>query len=147
VCDGRDRLARSADTRGRCPFWEATGNSVWSSARNNCRYMHLTLVPIVGGSGEIKTKPTAASVKECAASDTASKFSCAGASTPLPESSGARSRCSPTSKKRAVISVIDVDDIYKIPLLYREQALDDIVVDSCALEVPPTDLAEWRQAR
>jgi CTP synthase len=48
-------------------------------------------------------------------------------------------------EERAVISAIDADDIYKIPLLFREQALDDIVVDKLRLEVPPTDLAEWRQ--
>ena len=44
-----------------------------------------------------------------------------------------------------MISAIDADDIYRIPIILHEQALDDIVVDKLRLEVPPTDLAEWRQ--
>jgi len=44
-----------------------------------------------------------------------------------------------------VISAVDADDIYRIPICCDEQALDDIVVDKLRLEVPPTDLAEWRQ--
>ena len=47
-------------------------------------------------------------------------------------------------EERAVISAVDADDIYKIPLLLHEQELDDIVVDKLRLEVPPTDLSEWR---
>src|SRR5207244_2616441 len=46
---------------------------------------------------------------------------------------------------RSVISAVDADDIYRIPILLHEQALDDIVVDKLRLEVPPTDRAEWRQ--
>src|SRR5207244_12114886 len=46
---------------------------------------------------------------------------------------------------RSVISAVDADDIYRIPILLHEQALDDIVVDKLRLEVPSTDLADWRQ--
>ncbi|MEY2853960.1 MAG: synthetase, partial [Pseudomonadota bacterium] len=48
-------------------------------------------------------------------------------------------------EERAVISAVDADDIYKIPALLHEQALDAIVVDRLRLTVPPTDLAEWRE--
>src|SRR4029077_19715298 len=48
-------------------------------------------------------------------------------------------------EERAVISAVDADDIYKIPLLLHEQALDDIVVDKLRLEAPPADLSDWRQ--
>jgi CTP synthase len=47
-------------------------------------------------------------------------------------------------EERAVISAVDADDIYKIPMLLHEQNLDDIVVDKLRLEAPPTDLADWR---
>jgi CTP synthase len=48
-------------------------------------------------------------------------------------------------EERAVISAIDADDIYRIPLLLHEQGLDEIVCDRLRLEVPPADLSEWRQ--
>ena len=48
-------------------------------------------------------------------------------------------------EERAVISAVDADDIYKIPLLLHEQGLDDIVVDKLRIEAPPADLTEWRQ--
>ncbi len=47
-------------------------------------------------------------------------------------------------EERAVISAVDSDDIYKIPMLLHEQDLDDIVIDKLRLNAPPTDLAEWR---
>ncbi|HUO80395.1 MAG TPA: CTP synthase, partial [Steroidobacteraceae bacterium] len=47
-------------------------------------------------------------------------------------------------EERAVISAVDADDIYKIPLLLHEQGLDDIIVDKLRLSAPPTDLPEWR---
>src|SRR5690606_20149006 len=47
-------------------------------------------------------------------------------------------------EERAVISAVDADDIYKIPLLLHQQGLDDIVVDKLRLNVPPADLSEWK---
>ena len=48
-------------------------------------------------------------------------------------------------EERAVISAVDADDLYKIPMLLHEEGLDDIVVDKLRLDVPPADLSEWRQ--
>src|SRR5262249_4034606 len=48
-------------------------------------------------------------------------------------------------EERAVISAVDADDIYRIPMLLHEQGLDDIVIDKLRIEAPPTELAEWRQ--
>jgi CTP synthase len=113
--------------------------------RSNCVYMHLTLVPVVGGSGEIKTKPTQHSVKELRGIGIQPDILLCRSKHPLPEEQRRKIALFTNVEERAVISAIDVDDIYKIPLLYREQALDDIIVDKLRLEVPPTDLAEWRQ--
>ena len=44
-----------------------------------------------------------------------------------------------------MISAVDADDIYKIPMLLHEQALDDIVIDKLRVDAPPADLSEWRQ--
>ena len=127
------------------PFLEAIRQLGVELGRNNCLYMHLTLVPIVGGSGEIKTKPTQHSVKELRGIGIQPDILLCRSKHPLPEEQRRKIALFTNVEERAVISAIDADDIYKIPLLYREQQLDDIVVDKLRLEVPPTDLTEWRQ--
>jgi CTP synthase len=127
------------------PFLEAIRQLGVELGRHNCLYMHLTLVPIVGGSGEIKTKPTQHSVKELRGIGIQPDILLCRSKHPLPEEQRRKIALFTNVEERAVISAIDADDIYKIPLLYREQALDDIVVDKLRLDVPPTDLAEWRQ--
>jgi CTP synthase len=127
------------------PFLEAIRQLGVELGRSNCVYMHLTLVPVVGGSGEIKTKPTQHSVKELRGIGIQPDILLCRSKHPLPDEQRRKIALFTNVEERAVISAIDVDDIYKIPLLYREQALDDIIVDKLRLEVPPTDLAEWRQ--
>src|SRR5256714_12886154 len=127
------------------PFLEAIRQLGVELGRSNCVYMHLTLVPVVGGSGEIKTKPTQHSVKELRGIGIQPDILLCRAKHPLPEEQRRKIALFTNVEERAVISAIDADDIYKIPLLFREQALDDIIVDKLRLEVPPTDLSEWRQ--
>jgi CTP synthase len=128
------------------PFLEAIRQLGVELGRSNCIYLHLTLVPVVGGSsGEIKTKPTQHSVKELRGIGIQPDILLCRSKHPLPEEQRRKIALFTNVEERAVISAIDADDIYKIPLLYREQALDDIVVDKFRLDVPPTDLAEWRQ--
>src|SRR6202045_5096102 len=127
------------------PFLEAIRQMGVELGRNQVLYMHLTLVPIVGGSGEIKTKPTQHSVKELRGIGIQPDILLCRSKHPLPEEQRRKIALFTNVEERAVISAIDADDIYKIPLLFREQALDDIVVDKLRLDVPPTDLAEWRQ--
>ena len=127
------------------PFLEAIRQLGVELGRNNCLYMHLTLVPVVGGSSEIKTKPTQHSVKELRGIGIQPDILLCRSKHPLPEEQRRKIALFTNVEERAVISAIDADDIYKIPLLYREQQLDDIVVDKLRLEVPPTELSEWRQ--
>src|ERR1700755_3495075 len=127
------------------PFLEAIRQLGVELGRNNCLYMHLTLVPVVGGSSEIKTKPTQHSVKELRGIGIQPDILLCRSKHPLPEEQRRKIALFTNVEERAVISAIDADDIYKIPLFSREQALDDIVVEKLRLEVPPSDLAEWRQ--
>jgi len=127
------------------PFLEAIRQLGVELGRNNCVYMHLTLVPIVGGSGEIKTKPTQHSVKELRGIGIQPDVLLCRCKHPLPEEQRRKIALFTNVEERAVISAVDADDIYRIPMLLHEQGLDDIVVDKLRLEVPPTELAEWRQ--
>jgi CTP synthase len=127
------------------PFLEAIRQLGVELGRSQVIYMHLTLVPIVGGSGEIKTKPTQHSVKELRSIGIQPDVLLCRCRETLPDEQRRKIALFTNVEERAVISAVDSDDIYKIPLLLHEQALDDIVVDKLRLDVPPADLAAWRQ--
>jgi CTP synthase len=126
------------------PFLEAIRQMGVELGRNRCLYMHLTLVPIVGGGGEIKTKPTQHSVKELRGIGIQPDVLLCRCANTVPDEQRRKIALFTNVEERAVISAVDSDDIYKIPMLLHEQGLDDIVVDKLRLDVPPTDLAEWR---
>ncbi|HET9106798.1 MAG TPA: CTP synthase [Steroidobacteraceae bacterium] len=127
------------------PFLEAIRQVGVELGRSNCVYMHLTLVPVVGGSGEIKTKPTQHSVKELRGIGIQPDVLLCRCRQPLPEEQRRKIALFTNVEERAVISAVDAEDIYQIPILLHEQSLDAIVVDKLRLDVPQTDLAEWRQ--
>ncbi|HEU4623920.1 MAG TPA: CTP synthase [Steroidobacteraceae bacterium] len=127
------------------PFLEAIRQLGVELGRSTCVYIHLTLVPVVGGSGEIKTKPTQHSVKELRGIGIQPDILLCRSKHPLPEEQRRKIALFTNVEERAVISAIDADDIYKIPMLLHEQGLDDIVLDKLRIDAPPTDLAEWRQ--
>jgi CTP synthase len=127
------------------PFLEAIRQLGVELGRSQVIYIHLTLVPIVGGSGEIKTKPTQHSVKELRSIGIQPDVLLCRCRETLPDEQRRKIALFTNVEERAVISAVDADDIYRIPLLLHEQALDDIVVDKLRLDVPPADLAAWRQ--
>jgi CTP synthase len=126
------------------PFLEAIRQMGVELGHNQVLYMHLTLVPIVGGSGEIKTKPTQHSVKELRGIGIQPDILLCRCAISLPDEQRRKIALFTNVEERAVISGVDADDIYKIPLLLHEEGLDDIVVDKLRLDAPPTDLTEWR---
>jgi len=126
------------------PFLEAIRQLGIELGRSNCVYMHLTLVPIVGGSGEIKTKPTQHSVKELRGIGIQPDVLLCRCKQPLPEEQRRKIALFTSVEERAVISAVDAEDIYQIPILLHDQGLDDIVIEKLRLQVPATDLPEWR---
>jgi CTP synthase len=127
------------------PFLEAIRQLGVELGRNNVLFMHLTLVPYIPSSGEIKTKPTQHSVKELRSIGIQPDILLCRAQNAIPDEQRRKIALFTNVEERAVISAVDADDIYKIPMLLHEQALDDIVVDKLRLDVKPADLSEWRR--
>ncbi len=126
------------------PFLEAIRQLGVELGRRRCVYLHLTLVPTIGASGEIKTKPTQHSVKELRGIGIQPDVLLCRCKQPLPEEQRRKIALFTNVEERAVISAVDAPDIYQIPILLHEQGLDEIVTGKLGLEVPATDLAEWR---
>ncbi len=126
------------------PFLEAIRQMGVELGRDRALYIHLTLVPFISVASEIKTKPTQHSVKELRSIGIQPDVLVCRSQHFLPREQRAKIALFTNVEERAVISAIDVDDIYKIPQLLNEQGLDNIVVDKLRLEVPPADLSEWK---
>jgi CTP synthase len=127
------------------PFLEAIRQLGVELGHNNVLYMHLTLVPYIPSSGEIKTKPTQHSVKELRSIGIQPDILLCRAQDAIPDDQRRKIALFTNVEERAVISAVDADDIYKIPMLLHEQGLDDIVVDKLRLDVKPADLSEWKR--
>jgi CTP synthase len=127
------------------PFLEAIRQLGVELGRNNVLYMHLTLIPYIATSGEIKTKPTQHSVKELRSIGIQPDVLLCRCRDPLPPEQRRKIALFTNVEERAVFSAVDADDIYKIPQLLHEQDLDAIVCEKLGIAVPPADLKEWQQ--
>jgi len=127
------------------PFLEAIRQMGVELGRERTLYMHLTLVPYIATSGEIKTKPTQHSVKELRSIGIQPDILLCRSDRPLPPSERRKVALFTNVEERAVISAVDVDSIYKIPLLLHDQQLDNIVVEKMHIDCGPADLGEWQQ--
>ncbi len=127
------------------PFLEAIRQMGVELGHRKALFMHLTLVPFIPSAGEIKTKPTQHSVKELRSIGIQPDILLCRADRPLPSDERRKIALFTNVEERAVISAVDVDSIYKIPLRLHDQALDDIVVEKFDIEVPPADLSEWEE--
>ncbi|MCC6208967.1 MAG: CTP synthase, partial [Gammaproteobacteria bacterium] len=127
------------------PFLEAIRQLGIEIGHENALYMHLTLVPYIPTAGEIKTKPTQHSVKELLSIGIQPDILMCRADRPLPRDERRKIALFTNVQERAVISAIDVDSIYKIPLLLHEQGLDDLVAEKFHLDVPKADLSSWER--
>ncbi len=125
------------------PFLETIRQMRIELGEHESLFIHLTLVPYLPAAGEIKTKPTQHSVKELRSIGIQPDVLLCRCERPLPENERRKIALFTNVAERAVISAVDSDSIYKIPRLYHEQGLDDLVVNKLGLDARDIDLSEW----
>ncbi|HIF9453723.1 TPA: CTP synthase [Photobacterium damselae] len=127
------------------PFMEAIRQLAVELGRERAMFMHLTLVPYLAAAGEVKTKPTQHSVKELLSIGIQPDVLICRSDRMIPANERAKIALFCNVPEKAVISMKDVDSIYKIPQLIKAQGLDDLVCQRFGITAPEANLAEWEQ--
>jgi len=127
------------------PFLETIRQMGTLLGRDNAMFIHLTLVPYISSAGEIKTKPTQHSVKELRTIGIQPDVLLCRMDRPLPDSERRKISLFTNVPEKAVISAVDVDSIYKIPMELHKQGLDDLVVKQLELTAKPANLSQWQE--
>ncbi|MEY8215040.1 MAG: CTP synthase [Colwellia sp.] len=127
------------------PFLEAIRQLALEVGRERAMFMHLTLVPYLAAAGEIKTKPTQHSVKDLRSIGILPDILVCRSDRKIPSAERAKIALFCNVEEKAVISMRDVDSIYKIPALLKAQDTDELVVKRFGLDVPEADLSEWEE--
>ncbi|NCO66064.1 MAG: CTP synthase [Candidatus Aquicultor secundus] len=126
------------------PFLEAIRQFKKDVGKENVLYIHVTLVPYLESSSELKTKPTQHSVKELRSIGIQPDIIVARCDRPIDVSIKRKIGLFCDIEPASVITAIDADNLYVIPLKLHEEGLDDIVVDRLKLKNGTTDLSEWQ---
>ncbi|WP_343152506.1 CTP synthase [Buchnera aphidicola] len=125
------------------PFLEAIRQISIDINKKNVLYIHLTLLPYISTTKEIKTKPTQHSVKELLSIGIQPDILICRSEKKISETERKKIALFCNVSKKAVISLIDLDSIYKIPKLLQLQGLDDYICKYFNLNVPIADLSSW----
>jgi CTP synthase len=130
------------------PFFEAIRQFSHDRARGQCIFMHLTLLPYLAASGELKTKPTQHSVKELQSIGIAPDILVCRSEHPIPEKEREKIALFCNVRKESVVAAYDLKTIYEAPLAYHAQGLDQAVLDAFGISpAPRPDLAVWRDVQ
>ena len=126
------------------PFFEAIRQFAQERPRGQCIFVHLTLMPYVAASGELKTKPTQHSVKELRAIGIAPDVLLLRSEHPIPAKEREKIALFCNVRKEAVIAACDLKTIYEAPLAYHREGLDQAVLDAFGISpAPRPNLARW----
>jgi len=125
------------------PFLEAIRQLGNDLGRNRVMYMHLTLLPYIPTAGELKTKPTQHSVKEMLSVGIQPDILLCRADRHIPEGERRKIALFCNVRQEAVIPALDVESIYRVPISYHEQGLDDEVCRYFGIEAPAPDFSRW----
>ncbi len=125
------------------PFLEAVRQMSLRMGPNNTAFVHLTYVPWIAAAGELKTKPTQHTAQKLREIGIQADALLCRADRPIPQEE--RDKISLFSNVPAwgVISMWDVDTIYKVPRMLHEQGLDGLICDKLRLNTPPANLKRW----
>ncbi len=126
------------------PFLEAIRQMRLDKGRSNTLFIHLTLVPFIKCAGELKTKPTQHSVKSLREIGIQPDILLCRTEGPLTEASKQKIGLFCNIESEAVIEARDVNSVYKVPIAFHQEGLDDLAVQLLQLELDPPDLEEWR---
>jgi CTP synthase len=128
------------------PFLEAIRQIRTERGPDKALFMHLTLVPYIAAAGELKTKPTQHSVKELRSIGIQPDVLLCRSEQPLPDGERRKIASFTNVSEKAVISVMDLDNIHKIPMWLHAQGLDQVVAERLRLDdraAKSADLSEW----
>ena len=128
------------------PFLEAIRQFRKEAGRDNVCYIHVTLVPFIGPSGEQKTKPTQHSVTELRSRGIQPDVIVCRSEEPLSDNLKRKISNLCDVDERAVVNAADARNIYELPLILHDEGLDDVVCDVLRLDAP-IDLAPWQAGR
>jgi CTP synthase len=129
------------------PFLEAIRQFPVDVGRRRCMFIHLTLVPYIGHAGELKTKPTQHSVNELRRIGIAPDMLMCRSEGSLSTDIRKKIALFASLPVEAIVSACDVDNIYKVPLTFREQGVDDFILEHFGQDepAPAPDLSRWRE--
>jgi CTP synthase len=125
------------------PFLEAIRQFRYDVGRDNVLYVHLTLIPYIRTSGELKTKPTQHSVKELRAIGIQPDFLLCRTDRPLEQSLKKKIALHCNMEMDSVITASDVESIYEVPIKLREEGLDDLISKKLSLGTDEPDMKKW----
>ncbi len=125
------------------PFLEAIRQFRKDIGRKNVIYIHVTLIPFINASGELKTKPTQHSVNELRSIGIQPDIIVCRSDRAISQELKDKIALFTDVEPQAVISCVDAPHIYFVPLNLRDEGLDRLVVDKLGLEAGPLDLTEW----
>ena len=127
------------------PFLEAIRQMRNDVGRGNVLYVHVTLLPYLTSTLELKTKPTQHSVNELRRMGIQPDIIICRSDYPIPEGTRDKISLFCDVNKEAVIPLPTVSSIYEVPLILEEEKLGQLIVDKLSLKAQPTDLSQWRE--
>jgi CTP synthase len=127
------------------PFLEAIRQFPVDVGRRRCMFIHLTLVPYIGHAGELKTKPTQHSVNELRRIGIAPDMLMCRSEGSLSQEIRKKIALFASLPASAIVSACDVDNIYKVPLTFNEQGVDDFILEHFGTQAPEPDLSSWKE--
>ena len=125
------------------PFLEAVRQMSLKLGPNNSAFVHLSYVPWIAAAGELKTKPTQHTAKQLREIGIQADALVCRADRPIPKDERDKISLFSNVPEWGVISMWDVDTIYKVPRMLHEQGLDGLICDKLRLNTPPANLKRW----